>query len=164
MSKYYTKNGCLIKNPDAYSKTGAPMYTNRNSQNINKKTYIYKLNLEYGKKYIGKTQNLDKRMNDHFSGNGSKVTQKFKPINGEVIDETYGYISSEVEHYHTEQYIKKYGYKNVRGGYYTNSQTLEKNKKTKSKKTKNNCYKCGRAGHMSYDCYASTHKNGDYLY
>ena len=130
MSKnYFTKNGTIIKKPEAYSLTGAPMYTTKygNTKNINQKTYIYKLNLEDGKKYIGKTKNMDQRMNAHFSGNGSKVTQKFKPINGKVIDVTPGYISSDVEHYHTENNIKKHGYKNVRGGYYTNSKTLKKN-------------------------------------
>jgi predicted GIY-YIG superfamily endonuclease len=157
-NKYYTKNGDLIKNPEAYSKTGAPMYTTKfeDSANINEETYIYKLNLENGKKYIGKTKNFDKRMNEHFTGNGSKVTQKFKPLDGEVIDVTYGYKSNDIEHQYTEEYIKKYGYENVRGGYYTNSHTLKKNKN-------NNCYRCGRSGHMSFNCYASTHKDGYYL-
>ena len=83
MPTYYTQNGDIIKNPTAYSKTGAPMYKTQYGgsyepgPNINKDTYIYKLELEKGKKYIGKTTDINKRMDQHFSGNGSQVTKKF---------------------------------------------------------------------------------------
>ena len=94
------------------------------SKYINAPTTIYKLNLEDGKKYIGKTTNFDRRMDQHFSGNGSKVTKKFKPIDGKTIDEVPGFLSDEIEHEYTEEYIKKYGYDKVRGGYYTNSKNI----------------------------------------
>jgi len=42
--------------------------------------------LSCGKKYIGKTKNIDRRMKEHFSGNGSMVTKKFKPKQGEILD------------------------------------------------------------------------------
>ena len=50
----YTQSGQKIYNPEAYAKTGAPMYKTKytESKNINEKTYIYKLDLENGKKYI----------------------------------------------------------------------------------------------------------------
>jgi predicted GIY-YIG superfamily endonuclease len=41
---------------------------------------VYSLNLAGGKKYVGKTDNIDKRLADHFSGNGSQWTQKHKPV------------------------------------------------------------------------------------
>tara|TARA_B100000700_G_C15055490_1_gene862599 strand:- start:497 stop:1021 length:525 start_codon:yes stop_codon:yes gene_type:complete len=171
---YYTKNGDYIRNPSAYAKTGAPMYKTKydNSQNINKKHDIYKLNLENGKKYIGKTTDIDKRMNQHFNGNGSKVTQKFKPIEGKVIDSCYGYFSSKVEQKHTNKNIDKYGYNNVRGGYYTNSKTLKKNNYENESSDEssdeydnknNNCYRCGREGHYADECYASKHTKGYWL-
>jgi predicted GIY-YIG superfamily endonuclease len=119
---YYTKNGKKIWKPTAYAKTGAPMYKTKynDSTNINVPTSIYKLNLKNNKKYIGKTANLDSRMKQHFSGNGSQVTKKFKPIRGEVP----GYFSNKAEQKYTEKYISKCGYENVRGGSYTNSTTL----------------------------------------
>lgn len=128
---YYTSNGNIIKNPDAYAKTGAPMYKATNSNetkytNKNEKTYIYCLHLENNKKYIGKTSNITRRMNEHFSGLGAKVTQKFKPYDGEIIDTCPGYLADKLEQKHTDNYIKKYGYQNVRGGKYTNSHTLHK--------------------------------------
>lgn len=157
MPTYYTERGDVIYNPTAYAKTGAPMYKTKygNTTNVNQETDIYKLKLENGKKYIGKTVDIDRRMDQHFSGNGAKVTQKFKPIEGEVIDTCPGYFANKVEQKHTDKNIKKYGYANVRGGKYTNSTTL---KKTKPKT--NTCYRCGRTGHYTNNCYAKTHISG----
>ena len=127
MPNYYTKSGQYIRNPNAYAKTGAPMYTSKynKSNDINKPHDIYKVECSGGKKYIGKTANIDKRMDQHFSGNGSKVTQKFKPHSAEVIDSCPGFFSDKLEQKHTEKEIKKHGYNNVRGGKYTNSKTLD---------------------------------------
>ena len=146
MPTYYTKNGTIINNPSAYAKTSAPMYKTKysESKNINEPTQIYKLNLEGGKKYIGKSGNIDRRMEQHFTGNGSKVTKKFKPIDGKVIDEVPGYFSDNVEQSYTEKYIKKYGYNNVRGGKYTNSKTLTMNPVI--------CFKCNKPGHYANNC------------
>lgn len=124
MTTYYTKYGKIIYNPSAYAKTGAPMYTSKHGENINKPTFIYKLELEQGKKYIGKTTSYNNRMNQHFTGNGSKVTKKFKPISSKIIDKVPGFLAEEAEQYHTEKNIKYHGYDNVRGGFYVNSKTL----------------------------------------
>ena len=165
MPTYYTQSGEKIRNPEAYALTGAPMFKTKYQQkkDINAPTTIYKLNLENGKKYVGKTTDVDRRMDQHFSGNGSKVTKKFKPIDGKIIDEVPGFFSDDVEQEYTEDYIEKYGYNNVRGGYYTNSQTLEKNNKkqyvTKKKQVK--CYKCGKYGHYANQCYSNYSYNSD---
>ena len=39
---YYTQSGTYIRNPDAYARTGAPMYRTKygNSTNINHETHI----------------------------------------------------------------------------------------------------------------------------
>ena len=124
--QYYTILGELIRKPESYAKTGAPMYGSPKYQivDLNQKTYIYKLYLSDLKIYIGKTINLKRRIKEHFSGGGSKVTQKFKPVNYEILEVCDGYFSKEVEQYHTDESIKLYGYENVRGGKYTNSKTL----------------------------------------
>lgn len=152
MPTYYTESGQKIRNPEAYAKTGAPMYKTKISEStdINAPTTIYKLNLQGGKKYVGKTTNFERRMDQHFSGNGAKVTKKFKPIDGKVVGEVPGFFSDDVEQEYTEHYIEKYGYANVRGGMYTNSKTL---KKTPVKKTVK-CYKCGNFGHYANQCYS----------
>jgi hypothetical protein len=140
---------------------------NNRVKDINAPTSIYKLNLENGKKYVGKTTDFDRRMKQHFSGGGSKVTQKFKPKSGEIIDEVPGFFSDDIEQYYTEQYIKKHGYENVRGGKYTNSKTLHKKNNLSQFKNKSKsivCYRCGRSGHTKSYCYASTHVRGYQLY
>jgi len=146
---FFTVNGTYIKNPKAYAKTGAAMYKTKDedSKNINEKHYIYKLDLEDGKKYIGKTTNVDKRMEQHFSGHGSKVTQKFEPIEGKIIASCNGFFSDRMEQKCTNQNIKKYGYSKVRGGKYVNSKTLKKSKSV-------TCYKCGKQGHYANTCYS----------
>ena len=40
-----------------------------------KKAYTYSLNPKGGKKYVGYTTNIKRRLGQHFSGNGAKVTQ-----------------------------------------------------------------------------------------
>ena len=64
---YYTKSGNKFNNPKKYATTGAPMYKTKygDTTNINAKTDIYKLELKGGKKYVGKTTNIDRRMNQH---------------------------------------------------------------------------------------------------
>ena len=181
MPKYYTQSGQIIRNPDAYARTGAPMYETKysESRDINAPTVVYKMNLEGGKKYIGKTTDVDRRMDQHFSGNGAKVTKKFKPIDAKVVDEVPGFFSDDVEQEYTDEYINKYGYENVRGGMYTNSKTLKKNeqsfnpmwksgtpkpKKSKTKKKVSKCSRCGRSGHSKDKCYAKSHVNGYQLH
>jgi len=129
--QYYTVLGEPIRNPTAYAKTGSPMYGSQKylMVDLNQKTYIYKLYLEDGKIYIGKTNNLKRRMDEHFSGMGSKVTQKFKPLNYEILEVCDGYFSNKQEQYHTKKNIRQYGYENVRGGKHTNSRTLHKSQR-----------------------------------
>ena len=117
--KYYTETGKQIFKPEAYANTGAPMYKTKNPKdnyNINEPTTIYIAHLEHGKKYIGKTKDLDRRCKQHFSGNGSKVTKKFSPHKIEELETVHGFFSDDAEQYYTDEYIKQYGYDNVRGG------------------------------------------------
>ena len=89
---------------------------------------IYVLKLEKNKRYIGYTKNLKSRMSDHFEGLGAKATQKYKPLYVEnifIFDEKKIYKHPlTIEHDIVKQYVKKYGYRNVRGGNWTNSITF----------------------------------------
>ena len=78
---------------------------------------IYILLLEKDKWYIGYTDRKDgERFKEHFAGQGSKWTQKYKPI--EVIEWREG--SEEDENIITLEYMQMYGWWNVRGGKYCN--------------------------------------------
>ena len=120
---YYTQYGEEVRNPEAYASTGAPMY-DCEGKNVNEETSIYVAKLENGKRYIGKTKDFNRRCNQHFGGNGSRVTQKYSPIKIKEVDVVPGYFASECEQEHTDRYIRKYGYSNVRGGRYTNSRNF----------------------------------------
>ena len=81
--------------------------------------FVYCLmNLKNGKKYIGKTTDIERRLNEHFTGNGAQVTKKFAPYRAEILETIPGYFADEAEQEHTDDNINKYGYDNVRGGIY----------------------------------------------
>lgn len=149
---YYTETGVVIRNPEAYAATGAPMYEHDSDRNVNAPTTIYKAELDDNKVYVGKTENFVRRCEQHFSGRGSKVTQKFTPHVIKEKEVVPGFFADEVEQEYTEHYIDKYGYDRVRGGKYTNSQTLKKESVC--------CYRCGRSSHLASSCYARTHLDG----
>jgi len=80
-------------------------------------TNIYILKLTNNKYYIGYTNDIAKRINEHFEGNGSSFTKKYKPI--QIIK-----IIKEIQVNNVDQYIfkymKKFGIDNVRGGSFKN--------------------------------------------
>ena len=114
--------------------------------------YIYILQLEQGKYYIGKTSNPDFRIEQQFQSGGAIWTKKYKPLNVlEVIPDCDDYDEDK----YTRRYMDKYGIDNVRGGSFCEEvlneytiQLLEKMSKT----TQNKCFTCGIIGHFSKEC------------
>ena len=84
--------------------------------------YLYVLELEYKKIYVGITNNPRKRIRNHFFGRGAVITEKFMPI--EVLDIIECRPTREeveqVENDVTENLFNKYRYDNVFGGKYCN--------------------------------------------
>ena len=77
--------------------------------------YIYILELENNKYYVGKTNNPKFRLEQHFNAEGSAWTKKYHPIRVlKIIKDCDGYDEDK----YTKLYIKKYGFNNVRGGTY----------------------------------------------
>lgn len=76
---------------------------------------IYILSLENSKYYVGITENIECRLQKHFSGTGSKWTQIHKPIQIFKI-----FPSTDIfdEDNYTKKLMYKYGIDNVRGGSY----------------------------------------------
>ena len=150
--------------------------------------YIYVLKLKNNKYYIGKTTNPDFRLNNHFNSEGSIWTKKYEPIS---ICELRPNCTDKDESIVTQEYMKKHGIDNVRGGPWC-SLDISEHKKTiehmikseddlcyncgksghfvnqcplrvKKVKKQKNCDRCGREGHTINNCYATTDKYGNYL-
>jgi len=76
------------------------------------KDYVYVLKLIDDRYYIGRSQNVLQRIEQHFNGNGSVYTKKFKPLKVlEIVEEK----TIDDERNKTIEYIKKYTWEKVRG-------------------------------------------------
>lgn len=114
--------------------------------------FIYILKLIENKYYIGKTISIPKRFESHIFGNGSKWTEKYKPV--EMIN-YFEQISVFDEDNTTLVYMEKYGIENVRGGSFskfvlscTEIQTIKNMINTKN----NTCFHCSLPGHFINKC------------
>jgi len=77
-----------------------------------KKDYIYVLKLIEERYYIGRSQNILQRIDQHFNGGGSVYTKKYKPLKiVEIVEEK----TNEDERNKTIEYAEKYTWEKVRG-------------------------------------------------
>jgi len=114
-------------------------------------TYIYVLKLHSNKYYVGKTEDPNFRLETHFSSGGAAWTKKYKPIS---IHELRPDCESKDETNITQEYMKKYGIDNVRGGPWCgiDISAHESTIKLIIDSESDNCYKCGKQGHFSNQC------------
>ena len=73
--------------------------------------YVYVWELEEGKYYVGWSENLSRRLDEHTLEEGSVWTKQYKPIG--IVEIVRG--DKQVEKAKTLEYIKKKGFANVRG-------------------------------------------------
>ena len=124
-------------------------------------TNIYVLQLQGGKYYIGKSDNVMMRYQQHLNGGGSAWTKKYKPIS---LVKTIENASPFEEDKVTKEYMAKYGIENVRGGSYVEVNLSDFHidaLKMELWGAKDLCKNCGRAGHFVKDCYAKVDASGN---
>ncbi len=115
-------------------------------------SHIYILQLEGGNYYVGCSDNVLQRYQQHLNGEGSAWTQKYAPIS---LIETYHASSPFDEDKVTKEYMAKYGIDHVRGGSYV-TLSLTKEQRTCLEleiwAAKGLCTQCGKSGHFIKDC------------
>ncbi len=115
--------------------------------------YIYILQLEDNKYYVGKSETPELRIENHINQiNGSQFTKKYKPIKiVEIISNCDDYDEDK----YTLKYMDTYGVNNVRGGSFSQIELNEENIKMINKMingAKNQCFLCGSKSHFVKDC------------
>ena len=133
-------------------------------QSVQNDTNIYIWKLENNKYYIGKSNNLDIRIQSHLNGNASAWTKKYKPI---LIEQIIPNASHFDENKYTLEYMDKYGIDNVRGGIYV-TEALDNTQRNDIKKqiwgANDCCTQCGRKGHFVKNCKSITDVTGQDIY
>jgi len=123
-------------------------------------TTIYVLRLEGGRYYVGKSDNVMKRYQQHLDGSGSAWTRKYKPVS---LEKTMEHVSPFEEDKVTKEYMSRYGMDRVRGGSYVELALSESQTDALQRElwaAKDLCTRCGRPGHFVKDCHARTDVSG----
>eukprot|EP00871_Galdieria_phlegrea_P005596 jgi/Galph1/6037/GphlegSOOS_G4684.1 len=117
-----------------------------------RKKYVYILRLENNKWYIGSSSNLEERLHQHCTGQGSSWTATYQPL--ELFDcvlQRDGWHEENL----TKEYMIRYGIENVRGGPYTSCTFTEEEKEAIQRcldSYEQRCYICGSSSHFAYGC------------
>lgn len=117
-----------------------------------KHEFIYTLELENGRYYVGKSSRPVDRVNFHFENRSTPFLKMYKPVK---LVECFKSTSAFDEDNTVKKYMNRFGIDKVRGGSYTNrnfslSQTECLVRELDS--SRNACFKCGKQGHFSKEC------------
>ena len=124
-------------------------------------TNVYVLKLQGGNYYVGKSDDVISRFQEHMRGSGSAWTKKHKPIS--IVESRDG-VSVFEEDKVTKEYMAKYGIDKVRGGSYVMEVLSEFHKESLNMEiwaAKDCCTQCGRKGHFIKHCHAITDVSGN---
>jgi hypothetical protein len=114
--------------------------------------YVYILELNGGNFYVGKTNNIARRFNDHKNGRGCAWTRLH---GGCKIIEIHNNENLFDEDKHTLDFMNMFGVDKVRGGSFSNIELTEEQKNIIGKSIRNAndlCQECGESGHFINEC------------
>jgi predicted GIY-YIG superfamily endonuclease len=118
--------------------------------------YLYTIECQSGKYYVGKSSDPDARYLQHKNGNGSAWTKVHRPVKLIEVRELKG---EHDETNTTKDMMKKHGVDNVRGGSYTQVVLSDAIKSVLEMEIRGNtdkCFKCGLGGHFANQCSVTT--------
>ncbi len=119
---------------------------------------IYVLKLNNDKYYVGRTNDLQKRLENHKNGLGSEYTKRHVFVSVEKIIDNANVFD---EDRYTLEYMAIYGIDNVRGGSYTREKLSDEEYTLLNKQISNAldvCFKCHKKGHFAKYCPQSKNK------
>jgi len=114
--------------------------------------FIYILELEGGKYYVGKTDNPSIRISDHCNSYGSEWTKRYEPVR---VVEIIPNCDTFDEDKYTKVYMHKYGIDNVRGGSFCMCELSNEMKRfirSGIDSVYDLCYRCHHSGHFTNKC------------
>lgn len=114
---------------------------------------LYVLELQHGKYYVGITNNLQRRFQQHLDGTGSAWTREHAPVAVHITTALEGPLHEDRV---TKEMMLEHGIDNVRGGAYCKVQLDEEQHAaltTEMRSASGVCLMCGRAGHFAAQCW-----------
>jgi predicted GIY-YIG superfamily endonuclease len=115
-------------------------------------TNIYVLRLQGGRYYVGKSNDVTARYQEHLSGNGSAWTRAHKPV---ALEREIRNASAFDEDKITKELMAKHGIDKVRGGSYVATGLPDYQVKaltTEIRTATDLCTGCGSKGHFISSC------------
>ena len=113
---------------------------------------LYVLELQHGKYYVGITNNLQRRFQQHLDGTGSAWTREHAPVSVYSTTALEGPLHEDRV---TKEMMFEHGIENVRGGAYCKVQLDEEQHAaltTEMRSATGVCLTCGRPGHFAAQC------------
>ena len=113
---------------------------------------LYVLELQHGKYYVGTTNNMQRRFQQHLDGTGSAWTVEHPPV---AVHRSVPLEGPLHEDRVTKQMMLDHGIENVRGGAYCKVDLDDEQHATLTTEMRSAggvCFTCGRDGHFAAQC------------